>query len=422
MFTDDEDCGAAQTPAFATPSQRPATKEVRAPVLDEAALHGPLGDFVRLVEPHTESDPAAILAQGLSAFSAYSARTAYFEVERDKHYTNMFCLVVGDTSKARKGTSLGWVRRLFDGLPNLQTFRSGLASGEGLKFAVRDGDDNDGGVQDKRLTIVETEFAQVLRVASRPGNTVSTTIREVWDRGTFGTLTRKDPLQVTDAHISVIGHITREELLRELDSTDAANGFGNRFQFIHARRTKLLPFGGEGVDDAKLAEIRGRIQRAAEIAAKLSRVTMTETARLGWVAAYKRMAVARPGLVGSLTARAEAHVLRLALNYALLDQSATIDVSHLEAAIAFWEYCEQSVEFIFAGVSSVRFAERVKQRLRERGPSGISRTELNRSFSGHVSARELTAALDDLHSRGEAMQTFESTAGCRVERWIAIAQ
>ena len=38
----------------------------------------------------------------------------------------------------------------------------------------------------------------------------------------------KSPAKATDAHISVIGHITTDELRRSLTRTEAANGFANR--------------------------------------------------------------------------------------------------------------------------------------------------------------------------------------------------
>jgi hypothetical protein len=59
----------SQTPAK---SQAPALAKVPElwPVMDKTAYHGLAGDFVRTVEPHTESDPAGLLIQFLVAFGA----------------------------------------------------------------------------------------------------------------------------------------------------------------------------------------------------------------------------------------------------------------------------------------------------------------------------------------------------------------
>ena len=129
----------------------------------------------------------------------------------------------------------------------------GLSSGEGLIWAVRDPVEKtdaggkttviDPGVEDKRLLILESEFASALRVLKREGNTLSATVRNAWDSGKLSTLTKNSPNRATGAHISIVGHITRTELLRYLDSTETANGFGNRFLWCCVRQIEV-PSGG----------------------------------------------------------------------------------------------------------------------------------------------------------------------------------
>lgn len=93
---------------------------------------------------------------------------------------------------------------------------------------------------DHRLMVVEPEFASTFKVAGRETNTLSPVIRQAWDTGTLRTLTRNNPLTAEGAHISIVGHITAEELKRHLTSTEAANGFGNRFIWMLVRRSKKL--------------------------------------------------------------------------------------------------------------------------------------------------------------------------------------
>jgi hypothetical protein len=52
----------------------------------------------------------------------------------------------------------------------------------------------------------------------------------------------------------VAGDVTLEELRRVLTSTEAANGFANRFVHVLARRTKRLPSGGN-LDDRDLYDL-----------------------------------------------------------------------------------------------------------------------------------------------------------------------
>jgi len=108
--------------------------------LGSAAYHGVLGDIVRVLEPQTESDSAALLTQCLVFLGNVIGRTAHFVVEDDTHYLNTFLVIVGSTSSG-KGVSLNRVRKVFAGIDtdwDRRCIRSGLSSGQGLIFHVRD--------------------------------------------------------------------------------------------------------------------------------------------------------------------------------------------------------------------------------------------------------------------------------------------
>src|SRR5262245_28335506 len=100
-------------------------------------------------------------------------------------------------------------------------------------------------MSDHRLLVVETELVSMFKVCGREGNTLSPVIRSAWDSATLSTMTRNNPMTAPGAHISIIGHITAEELRRHLNSTEAANGLGNRFLWFAVRRSRLLPDGGD---------------------------------------------------------------------------------------------------------------------------------------------------------------------------------
>ncbi|MGH3088810.1 MAG: hypothetical protein ACRDSJ_16005, partial [Rubrobacteraceae bacterium] len=120
------------------------------PELSEKALHGLAGEIVRAVEPRTEADTAAILANTLAAFGNAIGRGAYLRVGPARHYLNLFVSLVGDTSKSRKGSSWNPTENLFHAAcPEWTEERilNGLSSGEGLIYQVRDrqtGENKDG--------------------------------------------------------------------------------------------------------------------------------------------------------------------------------------------------------------------------------------------------------------------------------------
>ena len=104
--------------------------------------------------------------------------------------------------------------------------------------------ETDPGVIDKRLLVYEAEFSSILKVAGREGNILSEILRKAWETGNLRNTVKNNPMKATGAHIAIIGHITIDELQRTLTTTDAANGFGNRFLWLCVRRSKLLPDGG----------------------------------------------------------------------------------------------------------------------------------------------------------------------------------
>lgn len=395
--------------------------------LNPAAYHGITGEFVRLIEPHTEADPAAVLIQFLVAAGSVIGRGPYYQVENDKHHANLFSVLVGDSAKARKGTSAGRIRQVFDGIVNADgtpdpwardCWQSGLSSGEGLIYAVRDGTGDDPGVSDKRLYVAESEFAGLLRVMTRDGNTISRIVRDVWDRGDLGVMTKSCPTRATNAHISILGHITADELVRYLDRTESCNGFANRFLFVCVSRSKYLPHGGS-LEAEDLIPLSRRLSGVIANAGKIGRVMMTAEAAERWEAVYPALSADKPGLLGSVTARGEAQVIRLALVYALLDESPVIRSDHLRAALAVWEYCEASARYIFGEAAGVPVVDQLMKLIDGAGSNGISRTQIRDRFQRHRNQREIDRALELLAKQGKIYRQTCETGGRPVEIWTA---
>jgi hypothetical protein len=287
----------------------------------------------------------------------------------------------------------------------------GLASGEGLIAAVRDpaSDDDTDAPTDKRLLVVESEFARVLAVAAREGNTLSAVLRQAWDDGRLRTMTRRDPLRASGAHISIIGHITAEELLRRLADTEIANGFANRFLLGLVKRSKRLPEGG-ALDPAALDDLAADMTDALDRARRVKTLHRSLAAKELWAKAYEDFGDGA-GLAGSLTARPEAQTLRLSVAYALLDGSGLIEPSHLEAALAVWNYCEASAYAIFGDALGDPIADRLLEALRQAGDDGLDTTAQSALFGRHVSASRRAQAQALLKAKGLVVTIQEETGG-----------
>jgi phage/plasmid primase-like uncharacterized protein len=423
------------------PDPTPATEKVREfPTLAEEAYIGLAGEIVRLLEPHTEADPAGLLLSLHIFFGNCIGRGPYYLAESTEHGPNLYLVKVGDTSKARKGTSEDRIRALFRFVDEdwvRDRTHGGLSSGEGVIWEVRDPITKlvrdrktkevteeivDPGERDKRLLVTESEFAGALRVMQRQGNTLSKTVRELWDRPDARTMTKTSPARTTGSCVSIIGHITAPELRTYLDRTEMANGFGNRFLYAGVRRSKLLPFGGR-LDEQELENAAKKVWLAVEQARIVRRVDWSPDAAAAWEAIYAELSAPRPGLLGELTARAEAQVVRLALIYALWDGTDTITEAHLLAAVGIEDFSRKSVEYVFGDTLGDQAADTILAALRAAGSSGLTRTDINNLLSRSMPANQIARALGELSSRKLAVQRKGATSaigGRPPEIWTAV--
>lgn len=267
--------------------------------------------------------------------------------------------------------------------------------------------------------MTEPEFASVLQRAERETNTLSAVIRQGWDTGNLRVLTKKQSARATDAHIAIIGHITRDELRRLMTSTEAANGFANRFLWVCSRRSKCLPDGG-ALDLVDFTDWIRRLRGAVESARGIGRMERDEKARAIWHSVYPDLSEGKPGLLGAVVSRGEAQVLRLSCIYALLDSSSTVRAEHLTAALAVWQYCEDSARFIFGDALGDGTADEIVRALRER-TGGMTRTEVRELFSRNRSSAEVGRALGVLQEYGLArMEQEQGEQGRPAERWFAV--
>jgi len=383
------------------------------------AFHGLPGAIVEKIAPNTEGDPVAILTQLLVCCGALIGRGAYFQVEATLHHPNQFLLLIGETSRARKGSALDHVTRVLGEVDPAFPARlaTGLSSGEGVVWKVRDGDGQDAGAVDKRLLVIETEFASVMKSASRETSTLSSTLRNVWDGRPLALMTRTAPATATGAHISIIGHITHSELRRHATTTEIANGFLNRFVLAAVRRVRLLPEGGNP-DPLKGSGLAGYLATVLGHARTAGQLKLEAAARELWWHAYPQLTQPADGLAGDLTARAEAHTIRLALLYALLDGQRQIKTEHLTAALALWDYTARSAAWALAQATGDPLAEQIHAALL-RSPDGLTRTQISQLLHRSLPVHQLQQALDTLAAAGRAHPTKITTAGRPAELWHA---
>jgi hypothetical protein len=387
------------------------------PVLQPEARHGLAGEIVATLEPETEADSALILLTTLVWTGNAAGRSPHTFVGESRHGTNLFVAGVGKSSRSRKGSSKDGLDRLFrqadssSWIPtptNTGRFIDGLGSGEAIIWAIRDSTsktDKDGktvlddpGVTDKRLMVQEEELSTILKVSGREGSIISATIRKSYDSPlVLHNAVKRAPIQASGPHISIVGHVTLEELRRALTETDKANGFGNRFLWAIVRRSKAIA-SPRRLPDSAITPLAHQLRAALTAARKAGEITRDEAAERLWNLVYEPLTTDFPGIFGSIVARAEAHAVRLSLVYAVLDQSDTVTPVHLTAALAVVAYAEASARHIFGDRTGDPVADRIMDTLLNSGE--LSETGIHDLFHRNEKAARIGQALQLLLRHG----------------------
>jgi hypothetical protein len=148
-------------------------------------------------------------------------------VDATRHSLNLYVVLVGDSSKARKGTSWNQIARLFAEVDQTwfsTRITSARLTAKGLVSALGD----QPSPTDRRLLVLSEEFASVLHTLKCGNGHLSPMLRCGWDSGDLSTPDMQQHLRATGTHISLIAHITQRELAQNLRSAEAQNGFANR--------------------------------------------------------------------------------------------------------------------------------------------------------------------------------------------------
>lgn len=217
-----------------------------------------------------------------------------------------------------------------------------------------------------------------------------------------------------------MAHITVDELRKRLDEGMLRDGTANRCLWVGVRRPALVAFPGRPGDGDR-ARVARAFRGAAESARGAGELILDAESVDLWRAVYPSLAADRGnGPFGSSTSRAEAQTIRLALLYAVVDESRIIRPRHLESALAFWSYVERSALLIFGEATGDPDADRIEAAVRGAGAAGLTSTEIIRLFSGHRDRTRLARSLGVLARLGRVRQVEAATAtGRRPVRWVS---
>jgi hypothetical protein len=123
-----------------------------------------------------------------------------------------------------------------------------------------------------------------------------------------------------------------------------------------------------------------------------------------------------------VTNRAEAQALRLAVLYAALDNSPIIMPDHLQAALAIWDYCEESAKIIFGSEERLdTLTQSILDHLKLAGETGMTRTDIYNALGRNKNSNKIVGSLGKLRELNKARFEAQDTGGKRpAERWWAV--
>jgi hypothetical protein len=371
----------------------------------DIVIQGPIGEWIKTVEPETEATMASLGAGLIAGLGAYMGRDIKLKVGRITHMGNLFVVQVGPTSTARKGTADSEIHNFLyqlDASFSMNNIASGFGSGEALIERVADPQENSKGeivvgTEDQRLYIQEGEFSKVLRIADRQGSVLADVIRLAFDgKRPLANAAKTTRKLISSRHcISLFGGITPDELLKIFPALAAVSGTGNRYLWVWSDSTKLLPYGGSEV------EIRSIVQQVRQNITDVRRTRTLEysaDARDWWEAHYAQLRKPDwvPGSVQPMISRISDQTQRIALIYAATQGSKEVTVDHLAAGYAWVEHSIQTVRAVMGGLVRNEEAGRILASLRQHPGVPATKKEIYDIFSRNTTATALDAALGEL--------------------------
>lgn len=425
---------AAQANALLRWSDGGASAARPPPVPDPACLYGLVGEVAREGSEGTETNPIAIAGNFIAYLSCAIGRMPYLAVGNTSHHARLFFLHVGRSGRGRKGDAVSLVTRIDEAVrarrPELapQIHRGGLSTREGLAALIHDGyrsgQQEVPAITDKRLWVIESEFANVLQQSRRGGNTLSAALRDCWDGVDLKPATKTNRVHASDPHVCLSGAISPVELLALVQRRDLLNGFVNRFLMVWGERTRIEAFPRraprERVDAlaTQVIEVLDFTQPRTKERRETALMTLADGARRRYAQLYQAELNQELGstLVDSLLERRAPILLRLAMVLALTDRQWLIQVEHIAAAEAWIRYATDSASFVLAGSEGLPShpqiawaAQRISAFLAAKG-SASRRDLVVDCFGRHQPAALVDAAIAHLMDNAPADDRVEVQA------------
>jgi hypothetical protein len=401
----------------------------------EDAYYGPLGELARRHQLEIEINLPAFYAMLLPAIGWLVGRRAMIQISRDKHFCNLFTVIVGRTG-CGKGMSWNIVQDLIEQIDPTchRRLHRDVASAPGLIGLVRDAHRikkdkkviEDEGVADKRCFVLFEEMDNLFTAMGRQGSTLD----KVWNMAYDGRSlenNKRDPEKATNPHISCVCQITDESFRDAVRTVSkgrgSSNGFFNRFITVRAVKERALTRGGTMPEVGELIqEIQSALASLGSVDSDSPKIIQWHPSTYeDWDAFVESLDSEHPFLnrLGGLAARLKPNVMRIAMLFAVIDRDEFIRPDHLRAAKAFCLHCiDDSRGFFHPSSSSFAKPSLDDRVLAVATKDPCAATGFHNRLGNKCGGEALQASLSRLvEQRTLIREDFKPDHGKTVPRW-----
>jgi hypothetical protein len=298
--------------------------------------------------------------------------------------------------------------------------KTGIGSGEGLIYAVRDmvtkqEEKNgkmetiiiDNGANSKNVLFQEPEFSRLLKAGKREGSTITECLRNSWYNEILEINLSGRSVRSTEYSIAMICHVTEKELTKLISDVDSSNGYLNRFLFckIGAAESRPFPDDFDIITFSFFTDFISSMDFIDEMTNQ--EVKLSVEARSRYEEIFNSYQYRTEDDISDLVARSIPHLLKIAMIYALLDQSFEIRIPHLEAAKAIVDFSVHSVRAVFLEKTFNKNEQKLLDYLFEHNGKDYRSNILRNCFSNNISRAEMDTLIKSLSLKKLVIKEFE---------------
>lgn len=364
-------------------------------------FQGWVGDYVSMMLPLCEAPESFHLASGLGLIGASMGRKVSARYVSKSVYGNLYLMIVGVAGESRKDTAIEFAI----GMPDHQSGRdfnkapwktlTDVGSPQGLMERLQ---------KDPNIWLYVTEYERLAENAHRSSTSaIFPLLTTAWNTPVrLENVTKGSAIEANFPYLSVIAAVQPDVLEKHMLPTDITNGFASRWLYVPGEGRDPMADPPD-IDELDAHDLYGRLLKTLDHYDG-HRLRLADDAVERWKAWYTedRARKVTTDDEGSIKSRLGVHIRKIALVYAASAKADEIALDHLNAAIAFVEWCWSHTQQLMKtwGVPMFNQIEtRIEHVLQTRGP--MKRRVLQKHCSSRKwSAVEFARVLDVMVKNG----------------------